>query len=116
VCRAGRARRVTRDHGDAGKRQIELLGRDLRERGENALPQLDLSRENRRRSVGTDAQPGIEHAVLVEAAGSFTGAASANGGPSEKLSTSAPAALPNWRRESSLMSSPHRGRRAARRG
>ena len=60
---------VAGDHVDARERHVELFGRDLRERGEDALPELDLAGEHRDRAVGVDAEPGIEHAVAVEAAG-----------------------------------------------
>ena len=50
---------------DARERQVELLGRDLRERGEDALPEFDLAGEHGRGAVGVDAQPGVEHAVVV---------------------------------------------------
>ncbi len=48
---------------DARERHIELLGRDLRERGHDALAELDLAGEHGDRAVGVDADPGIEHAV-----------------------------------------------------
>ena len=39
---------VAGDHLDARERQIELLGRDLGERGEDPLPELDLAGEDGR--------------------------------------------------------------------
>ena len=65
----GRAAGVAGDHVDARERQIELLGGDLRERGQDALPELDLAGEHGGVAVGVDAQPGIEHAVGLQAAG-----------------------------------------------
>jgi hypothetical protein len=61
-----RARGVAGNHLDAGSRQVELLGGDLLQRGEDALPQLDLAGD-RGRAVGVDAQPGVEHAIVGEA-------------------------------------------------
>ena len=43
---------IAGNHLEARERQIELLGRDLRERGEDALPQLDLAGEDGRGAVG----------------------------------------------------------------
>jgi hypothetical protein len=48
--------------------------------------------------------------------GSFAGAARKSGGPSAKLSTSAPAAVPKSRRVSALMACPDRAPRGAPRG
>src|SRR5882762_2608171 len=62
-------RGVAVDDIDALQIDVELVGGDLRERRADALPQLDLAGEDRDRAVGVDAQPGIEHAVVVEAPG-----------------------------------------------
>ena len=60
---------IAGNHRDAGERQIELLGRDLRERGENALPQLDLAGEDGGGAVGVDADPAVELAIVLQTAG-----------------------------------------------
>ena len=53
---------------DAPERQIELLGRDLGERRHDALAELDLAGEHGRGAVRIDADPGVEHAVGLQAA------------------------------------------------
>ena len=62
-------RGVAGNHLEARQRQIEFLGGDLRERGEDALPELDLAGEHRsrcrRRLMRTQA---VEHAVVLQAA------------------------------------------------
>src|SRR5262245_52928222 len=60
---------VARDHLDPRQRQVELFRRDLRERGEDALPQLHLTRENGGATVGIDTDPSIQSAVLLQACG-----------------------------------------------
>jgi len=60
---------VAGDHLDAGQRQIELFGRDLRERGDDALPQLHLAGENGRGAVGIDADPPVEPAIVLQTPG-----------------------------------------------
>ena len=60
---------IAGDHLDAGQRQIELFGCDLRERGEDALPQLDLAGEDGRGAVGIDADPTVEPAIVLQTAG-----------------------------------------------
>ncbi len=65
----GGARGVAGDHPDPIEREIELLGRDLGERGEDPLPELDLAGEDRRAAVGIDADPGAEPAIALQAAG-----------------------------------------------
>src|SRR5262249_42599331 len=47
----------------------ELFGRDLRERGEYALPQLDLAGEDGRGAVGIDADPTVEPAIVLQTSG-----------------------------------------------
>jgi hypothetical protein len=54
---------------DALEIHVELVGRDLRERGADALAELDLAGEDGHRAVRVDAQPRVEHAVAGEAAG-----------------------------------------------
>ncbi len=63
-----RAAGIGRDHGDLPERHIELFGRDLGKRGQDALPELDLAGKHRHLAVRTDSDPGIEHPVGVEAA------------------------------------------------
>src|SRR5262249_62319127 len=60
---------VAGDHLDAGQRQIELLGGDLRERGEDALPPLDPAGEDGRRAVGIDAGATVEPTIGLQAPG-----------------------------------------------
>ena len=60
---------IAGDHLDACERQVQLLGRDLGEGGENPLPQLDLAGEDGRRAVGVDADPAVELAIALQAAG-----------------------------------------------
>ena len=55
---------MTRD-----KRQIELLSRDLGERREDALTEFDLTGEDGGGAVGIDANPAVELAVGLQAAG-----------------------------------------------
>ena len=65
----GRLAGVAGDHREPRERQVELLRRDLRERGQDALAEFDLAGEHRRGAVGVDAEPGIEPAVALQAAG-----------------------------------------------
>ena len=60
---------VAGDHPDASERQIDLLGGDLREGGENTLTQFDLSREDGRGAVGIYANPAVEPAIVLQAPG-----------------------------------------------
>src|SRR6185503_19645670 len=60
---------VGRDHLDAHVRDVELLGRYLRKRGQDALAELAFAGEHRDRARGVDADPAVQHAVRVEAAG-----------------------------------------------
>ena len=71
-----------------------------RERGEDALPELDLAGEHGRRAVGIDADPGIEPAVGLQAAGqpAAAPAPSARLGSSENATTMAPRPAVNSRR------------------
>ena len=64
-----RLARVARDHLDPGQRQIEFFGHDLRERGEDALPQLHLAGENGRAAIGIDADPSVEPAIVLQTSG-----------------------------------------------
>src|SRR6185295_5621705 len=60
---------IARNHLYTGERQVELLRRDLRQSSHDALAELDLAGADRGVAVGADANPGIEQAVVVEAAG-----------------------------------------------
>ena len=60
---------VAGNHIDPRERQIELFGGDLRERGDDALPQLHLAGEDGRAAVCVDADPGIQLAIAIEATG-----------------------------------------------
>ena len=55
----------------AGERQVEFFGRDLGERRGDALSKFDLPRKDGRATVRVDADPGVEHAVLRQAARQF---------------------------------------------
>ena len=50
------------------ERQVEFLGRDLGERGQDTLAELDLAGEDGRGAVGVDADPAVELAVVLQAA------------------------------------------------
>ena len=63
-----RAAGVAGDDPDPRERQIELLGRDLRQGGEDALPQLHLAGEDGGGAVGIDREPGAEQPVGLQAA------------------------------------------------
>src|SRR5262249_8868115 len=62
---------ISRNDTHAGERQVELFGRDLGERRGNALSKFDLSRKDGRATIRVDADPGVEQAVLRQAAGQF---------------------------------------------
>jgi hypothetical protein len=64
-----RARGVAVDDVDALEIHVELVGGDLRERGADALSELDLAGEDGDASLRIDAQPRVEPPVVVEAAG-----------------------------------------------
>jgi hypothetical protein len=59
--------RIAGDQPDAGERQVELLGRDLLERGEDALAELDLAGEDGSGAIGVDADPAVEPAIVLQA-------------------------------------------------
>ena len=71
----GRIGGIRRIDLHARQRQVEFLGRDLPERGQDALPQLDLAGVDGGVAVAADADPGVEQAVVVEAAGQPRGGA-----------------------------------------
>ena len=48
--------------------QVELLGGDLPERGQDALPELDLAGVDGGVAVAADPHPGLQRTVVVEAA------------------------------------------------
>ncbi len=50
---------------------VELVGGDLAQRRQNALTELDLAREDGDAAIRVDADPTIERAVVIEAAGQF---------------------------------------------
>ena len=50
----GGAGGIAGDYCNVRQRQIEFFGRDLRERGENALTELNLAGEDRGGPVGVD--------------------------------------------------------------
>ena len=64
-------RGVRGNHFDALVIDIEFIGGDLGERGQDALPQLHLAGKNGHRAVGINAQPAIEHAIVLQAAGQY---------------------------------------------
>src|SRR5439155_20734038 len=59
---------VAGHHAHARERHVKLLRRDLGERRDDALSELDLAGEYGDCAVGVDAQPGVEHAVPAKAA------------------------------------------------
>ena len=54
-------------HGDAVERHVELLGRDLADGGDNALPHLHLAGGDPHRAVGLEMDPAVEARVLDQA-------------------------------------------------
>ena len=58
-----------RHHAHARKCDIELLGDNLRQRGEDALADLDLARGNLDEALGAKAQPLREAPVDAQASG-----------------------------------------------
>ena len=69
----GGERGVARDDLQALEIDIQLIGNDLRQRRQNALAQLHLAGEHGHRAIGVDAQPAIQAAVAVQAAGQHSG-------------------------------------------
>src|SRR5882672_8078814 len=69
----GRARGVAVHDLDARQIHVQLVGGDLRERGADALPQLDLAREDRHGAGRIDPQPSIQSPVAVETTGQARG-------------------------------------------
>ena len=63
-----RARGVARNHRDSAQAHVELIGDDLRERGGDALAQLDLAGKHGHSTVGIDGQPCVELAIGLQAA------------------------------------------------
>src|SRR6516164_8787394 len=59
---------IAGDERDALRLDLELVGGDLLERGEDSLTKLNLAGADRDGAVGVDAYPGIEHPVVGEAA------------------------------------------------
>ena len=60
---------VARNHLHPAERQVEFLRRDLRQCSHDALAEFDLAGTDSGVAVGADANPGVEHAVVAEAAG-----------------------------------------------
>jgi hypothetical protein len=60
---------VARNHLHPAKRQVEFLRRDLRQCRHDALAEFDLAGTNGGVTVGADANPGVEHAVVTKAPG-----------------------------------------------
>src|SRR5262249_20515512 len=59
---------ISGDHVQACQRQVEFLHGDLRERRHDALAEFHFASAHCDAAVGRNADPGIEHAVAVEAA------------------------------------------------
>jgi hypothetical protein len=72
-CFVGRARGVGGDELDARGLDHQLFGRHLDERGLDALYELGLAGENGDAAIGADADPGIEHRLVVQAARELAG-------------------------------------------
>ncbi len=70
----GCATRIGRDHIDPRGIDPELLGRDLRERRLDPLPELGLAREYGHAAVGIDPNPGVEKRSVAEAPRQLWGA------------------------------------------
>ena len=64
----GRELGVGGDDLDGGWRHAKLIGRDLAQRGLEALAKLGLAGEHRDVAVGIDPDPGVEHRLLGEIA------------------------------------------------
>jgi hypothetical protein len=62
-------RRCRRKPPPAARGDVEFVGHDLRQRGEDALAEFHLAGEHGDGAVRADAQPGVEASVGVEAAG-----------------------------------------------
>ena len=58
---------VARQHGDAIERHVELVGRDLADGGDDALPDLDLAGGDAHGAVGLEADPAVEARILDQA-------------------------------------------------
>jgi hypothetical protein len=69
IALVGGAARIGRHDRHAGGVDAELFGRDLDQRRLDPLPELGLAGEHRDLAVRVDADPGVEHGSLVEAAG-----------------------------------------------
>ena len=66
VALVGGARRVRRHQRDALGCQPELIGGNLQQRRFHALAEFGLAGEDRHRAVCIDADPGIEHRLVVQ--------------------------------------------------
>ena len=96
----GRQRGVGRKDLHPRRREIELLGGDLPERGQDALPELDLAGVDRGVAVAADPDPGLQRTIVVEAARQPRRLpwARSSAGSSEKASTRPPRPLVKPRR------------------
>ena len=91
---------VAGNHLHPAQRQVEFLRRDLRQRRHDALAELDLAGADSGVAVGADANPGVEQAVVVEAAGQPCGCcAKASRGANVKASVMPPSPAAKSRRE-----------------
>src|SRR5262249_55983466 len=60
---------IARNYPHPVERQVELFCGDLCQGSDDALAEFDLAGEDRCVPVAADADPGVENAVVVEAAG-----------------------------------------------
>ena len=69
VALVGRLLGVAGANGDALHGDVELVGGDLRHRGEHALPKLDPAGEHRDFSRRRESHPTVKIGIVVERAG-----------------------------------------------
>ena len=63
----GSPRRVGGDHADLVESDVEFLRRDLRQRGQDPLPELGLAGEDRHRLIRLQADPSFKPAIVAQA-------------------------------------------------